>query len=86
MAGTIFDTELTKTIDFIFNYAFQILNKASGTYTHHSITTLETELTEWLDFDTSFIWDRIQNPRPDDDGTVPEKDDFYLIFSLGIEF
>ena len=86
MAGTIFDTELTKSIDFIFNYSFQILNDASGTYTHHSVTTLETELTEWLDFDTSFVWDRVQNPTPDNDGTVPEQDDFYLIFSLGIEF
>ena len=86
MAGTVFDTELTKTIDFIFNYSFQILNDTSGTYTHHSVTTLETELTEWLDFDTSFIWDRVQNPRPDNDGTVPEQDDFYLIFSLGINF
>ena len=86
MAGTVFDTELTKTIDFIFNYSFQILNKASGTYTHHSVTTLETELTEWLDFDTSFVWDRVQNPTPDNDGTVPEQDDFYLIFSLGINF
>jgi putative salt-induced outer membrane protein YdiY len=85
-AGTNFDSELTKRIDFIFKYTFQILNEASGTYTHHSITTLETELTEWLDFDTSFVWDRTQDPTPEADGTVPEKDDFYFIFSLGIDF
>ena len=86
MVGTNFDTELTKRIDFIFNYTFQILSEASGTYTHHSVTTLETELTEWLDFDTSFVWDRVQNPTRDDDGTVPKKDDFYLILSLGVDF
>lgn len=86
MAGTNFDTELTDDIDFIFKYTFQILNRASGTYTHHSVTTFETELTKWLDFDTSFVWDRTQNPTPDDDGIVPEKNDYYVIFSLGIDY
>jgi len=86
MGGTNFDTELTESIDFIFKYTFQILNDASGTYTHHSVTTFETELTKWLDFDTSLVWDRIENPTPDDDGIVPKKDDYYLIFSLGIDF
>jgi putative salt-induced outer membrane protein YdiY len=86
IARTNFDTELTENIDFIVNYSFQILDQASGTYTHHSVTTLETELTEWLDFDISFVWDRVQNPTPDDDGIVPKKDDLYLIFSLGINF
>lgn len=86
MAGTDFDTELTEDIDFNFKYTFQIVNQASGTYTHHSITTFETELTKWLDFDTSFVWDRVQDPTPDDDGTVPKLDDFYVIFSLGIDF
>jgi len=86
MAGTKLDTELAESVDLICKYAFQIVDKASGTYTHHSVTTLETELTEWLDFDTSFVWDRVQNPTRDDDGTVPKKDDFYLILSLGIDF
>ena len=75
-----------KRIDYIFNYDFKIVNEVSGTYTHHLITTLETELTDWLDFDISFAWDRIQNPTPNADGTVPEQNDFYLITSLGIDF
>ena len=86
MAGTDFETELTEHVDFIFKYSFQILKKASGTYTHHSVTTFKTDFTKWLDFDTSFVWDRTENPTPDDDGIVPKKDDFYLIFSLGIDF
>jgi hypothetical protein len=67
-------------------YNFQIVNEASGSYTHHLITSLETELTGWLDFDISFVWDRIQNPTPAADGTMPNKNDLQLIFSLGIEF
>ena len=86
MAGTSFDTELTEDIDFIFKYTFQIINKASGRYTHHSTTTFKTELTEWLDLDTTLVWDRTQNPTSGDDHIVPKKDDYYVIFSLGINF
>ena len=86
MAQTHFNTELTKTVDFDFLYTFQILNEASGTYTHHMVAAFETELTRWLDLDISFVWDRIQDPQPDADGTEPKQDDFYLIVGLGIEF
>jgi putative salt-induced outer membrane protein YdiY len=86
VVGTVFNRDLTKKVEFDFSYNFMIINKESGTYTHHLIATLETELTDWLDFDISFVWDRTQNPQPESDGTVPKPDDFYLIFSLGIEF
>jgi len=86
VAGTDFDTELTETVDFNFRYNFYFVNEKSGTYSHHLITALETELTSWLDFDISFVWDRTEDPRPESDGTVPEQDDFYLIFSLGVEY
>ncbi len=86
VAGTHFNRDLTKDVEFDFRYHFQILNKESGTYAHHFVVALETELTSWLDFDISFVWDRTQDPTPKADGTVPKSDDFYLIFSLGIEF
>ena len=86
VAGTHLNTELTKTVDFVFRYDLQILNEESGTYTHHLVLGLETELTRWLDFDVSFVWDRTEDPTPEADGKVPKQDDFYLIFSLGIEF
>lgn len=86
VAGTNFNRELTKTVDFDFRYDLQIINEESGTYTHHLVAALETELTGWLDFDVSFVWDRTEDPTPEADGTVPKQDDFYLIFSLGIEF
>jgi hypothetical protein len=85
VAGTHFNAELTKTLDFDFRYNFQLVNKESGTYTHHFITALEIELTGWLDFDVSFVWDRIQDPQANADGTVPKQDDYYIIFGLGID-
>ena len=63
-----------------------IVNRESGTYLHHFVPAFETELTKWLDLDLSFVWDRIQDPEPNSDGTVPKKDDYYLILSLGVEF
>ena len=39
-----------------------------------------------IDFDITSVWDRTQEPHPEADGMVPKKDDFYLIFSLGINF
>ena len=85
-AGTHFDTELTGRLDFIADYDFKIVSKKSGRYMHHGIVTLETELTDLLEFDISFIWDRTQEPAQRSDGTIPEKDDFQLRFSVSIDF
>ncbi len=83
--GTLYDHELTKWMDFLFGYTVQIVNDESGTYTHHLETGLEFELTTILDFDITFIWDRIRNPQPDALGIVPEQDDYRLVFFLGFD-
>jgi hypothetical protein len=49
------------------------------------LTGLELELTTILDFYTTIIWDRIQDPRPDSAGNVPEQDDLRLTFFLGFD-
>ena len=86
VAGTHFNIELTGRVDFDFRYDFQIVKKASGSYIHRMVPALETELTDWLDLDLSFVWDRIQDPQADADGDVPDQDDYYFIVALGIEF
>jgi len=84
-AGTIYDTEVNKWMDFIVDYSFQIVNEDAGRYTHHFITTLSTDLIKNLDFDFSFVWDRIRDPQPDSDGNIPKQDDYQLIFGLNYE-
>jgi hypothetical protein len=84
--ATAFETELTKRLDLKASYNFNLVNQESGSYIHHFITTLETELTKWLDFDISLVWDRTQDPTPRADGTVPDQNDFQVIFSLGVDF
>ena len=83
---TRYDTELTNDIDFVFKYTFQILNDVSGRYTHHTLTSFEIGLTDSIDFDITLMWDRVQKPKPDDTGNVPNKDDFNIIFGVGVEF
>lgn len=85
-AGTNYDHELNSKMDLILGYNTVIGNQDSGGYTHHAIATLETELLSWLDFDTSFIWDHVQNPTRDSDGTVPDKNDYRFVIGLGVDF
>jgi putative salt-induced outer membrane protein YdiY len=83
--GTTFDRELTDGIDFNTELRFQIGDKDSGGLNTHWISTFEFELTKKLDFDVSFVWDRMQDPVADEDGVVPEQDDYRLIFGIGLD-
>jgi hypothetical protein len=85
VVATTYDTKLTKKIDFNASYRFDIVNQESGTYTHHVKAALEIKLTRMLDLDLSFVWDRIQDPKPEDDGRVPNQDDYYFFFGIGFE-
>ena len=81
-----FDVEVTNDIDFIFNYNVYLLNEASGSYIHHAVTTLETEMISDLVFDISVIWDRTEDPIPFANGTAPQQDDYKTILSLGYSY
>jgi len=84
--ATSYDNELTGWMDYFFNYQFLIVNEESGTYTHHLVTGFEFELFGDFDLDISWVWDRIQDPRQNSDGTFPEQDDCRTIVSLGYSF
>jgi hypothetical protein len=60
-------------LEFDGNYRFQVVNEESGTYNHHLVASFETDITKWIDFDVTWIWDRIEDPQPAADGTVPER-------------
>jgi len=71
-AGTSFDTEIT--------------SPESGDYNHQMIGTFEVGLTDALDFDLTLVWDRINKPRANADGSVPKQDDYRVIFGVGYDF
>ncbi len=86
VVGTDYEIELTKSLDFIYHYTTTWVDKASGGYTHHMVTTFESEIIGSLDFDISFIWDHISNPTAADDGTVPLPDDYRLTLGITYEY
>lgn len=84
--GTDFETELTSWIDYLFQFQMTFLDEESGTYQHHLVTTLSTDLVGDVDFDVSLVWDRTEAPPPSADGTVPKQDDFRLTVGVGLDF
>jgi putative salt-induced outer membrane protein YdiY len=85
-AGTTYTNELTSDIDYSLDYRFLVLEPEAGRYTHHFLTGLSVDAVGPLDLDVSFVWDRVQRPRPEASGLVPKRDDYRLIFGVGFDF
>ncbi len=84
--GTSFDTELSSWMDFLFSFTATFIDEDSGSYQHHLLTTLSSDLAGNFDIDISFVWDRTQSPPPLANGDFPEQDDFRLLVGLSYEF
>jgi hypothetical protein len=80
------DWDITKWMEFDGTYRFQVVNEESGRYNHHILISFETEITGLIDFDISWIWDRIENPQPRSDGSNPKSDDFRTTVGLTFDF
>lgn len=83
--STKFDFELNSKVDLEGSYAATLGDEATGNYSHHSIFTVETELTDDLDLDTSLVWDRTRQPVAEANGDIPEQDDFRFLVGLGYD-
>jgi putative salt-induced outer membrane protein YdiY len=84
--ASVYDHELSDSVDLTVSYKFFLVDEESGQYTHSFLTGLSFDLIDSLDFDVTFVWDRIEKPRPSSDGTVPKKDDYRLNFALSFDF
>jgi len=84
--GTKAEWEIFSWMEFDGIYRVQIVNEASGTYNHHMLLSFEFSITRLLDFDLSWIWDRIEDPRPDAGGITPKSDDFRTAIGLSFNF
>lgn len=83
--GTAYDHKLSGSVDFNLSYQIQIVNEESGEFTHHFVTGFEFDLIGSLDFDVTFVWDRIQKPQQSSDGSFPKQDDYRLNFALSFD-
>lgn len=85
-AGTSLSIELTKDIDFNYDYRFQLTSEAAGRYNHHMIGAIKIDLTDRLNLNVSLIWDRISKPATDAQGVTPLPNDYQLVFGIGYDF
>jgi putative salt-induced outer membrane protein YdiY len=83
--STNFDTELNSKVDLEGLYSATLGDETTGNYSHHSILTIETEITDKLDFDVSGVWDRVRQPVPDENNITPDNNDFKILIGLGYE-
>ncbi len=84
--ATDFETTLTSNIDFNLKYNFSLLSSAAGSFQHHLASVLSINISKYLNFDTSFYWDRTQEPVLDENGVSPDQDDFRLVFGVGTRY
>ncbi len=84
--STRLDHDFTDDIEFYVDYSGLITDEENGTYNHHLDTGVAIDLTGRLDFEISWIWDRTEDPRRDENGDLPKKDDTRIIFGLGWDF
>ncbi|AXV65494.1 DUF481 domain-containing protein [Pseudoalteromonas lipolytica] len=83
--GTNFEHELTKKIDFTFNYRYLTAKSDTGGDSQYAMASFEIDITDDIDFDISLVWDYLADPIADENAVVPEKEDYKMIFALGID-
>ena len=84
--GTYYETEFTNWLDYYFTYNITWGNQKSGGYTHHTVNTIEVDLTNRFELDISLIWDHINSPTRGNDGILPKKDDYRLMIGITFDF
>ncbi len=80
------DWDITKNIEWEFSWSSKIGIPDPKTSTHHASSDFSIDIyKDIFELVFSFVWDRVDNPQPFEDGTVPEKDDIKMVFSFGID-
>lgn len=81
-----YEREIHNKIDLELSYKVTATEPELGGYLHNSKLNFDIELTDILDFDISFFWDRVNNPLLDINGDQLKKNDFRISFGLGVSF
>ncbi|UTZ39889.1 DUF481 domain-containing protein (plasmid) [Vibrio campbellii] len=79
------DYELTKNIDFSYDYSMNWENEESGGIHHTNVVGFDIDLVADLDLSIDGIWEHVSAPTADSDGKLPEKDDYKMFVGLSYE-
>jgi putative salt-induced outer membrane protein YdiY len=83
---TTYEREIHDKIDLDLSYKITATESSVGGYLQNTTLNFDIELTDILDFDVTFNWDRVNNPLNDSSGNPLEKNDFRVSFGLGVSF
>ena len=79
-----FDWEITSDIELNWSYSLTVPFPDTAANNHNMVTSLSVDLTDDLELDVSFVWDRVNRPAADASGEVPLPDD--LRTTIGINW
>jgi putative salt-induced outer membrane protein YdiY len=86
VAQSRFNWDITSDIEFNFDFDVAVPVPETTAYNHHAEFRLSVDLIADFDFDFAFIWDRVNAPSEQADGTVPEADDFRTTVGVSYRF
>ena len=79
-------TDITKDIELEIEYRSMIGIPDPKSSTHHALGSISIDFyKDIFELTFSVVWDRVDNPKAYEDGTVPEKDDLKMVFGFGID-
>ncbi|NRA41375.1 MAG: DUF481 domain-containing protein [Pseudomonadales bacterium] len=77
--------DFNKDIELYHDYNANFVNDRSGRYTHFMTTGINLDITSLVDLDLSLVWERTELPKANDDGVIPEQDDYRFIVAFGLD-
>ncbi len=86
LLGTVMEIEPNSDIDFKIDYSIRLDVIANGNLSQKTLAEFSIDLTGSLDFNIGLLWDYRNQPQPREDGSIPEKHDFYITSGIGFEF
>lgn len=71
-----FDWDITGDIELTWSYSLTVPFPDTAQNNHNMVTSLSVDLTDDLELDVSFVWDRVNRPAANASGVVPLPNDF----------
>jgi len=86
LLGTTFEWEITDDLDWNTLYQLQLTFPRIGDTSHRMTTALRYDITRLLLLETALHWDRVEQPREDENGRTPVGNDLRLTVGFGLQY
>jgi putative salt-induced outer membrane protein YdiY len=86
LAGTDLNWDVTKDLEFTFNYNLNAGLRSGSSTDHHVTGVFSFDIWKDLDLDLSLVWDHVGSPKPREDRSIPDRNDLRTTVGIGWEF